>query len=341
MFFKNNKINLGIMTVSIFLIPILFILILKMYYYILPGEEIGEIGDWISFSGGYVGAILALLGIWGQIVVQRRREESEKKEKDIGFLKYLVFTIENNIDNLENDYIFYKNTYFGNEFYENGYNENLFPKNIIEDYFNTLFKYEWSGLFFSVNKNIDKFNEMLNYVKINKSVNNTLFKEFKDMLSADAEAEKEIEERGSYTNDRYRYLYEMISVIGSISDCICSIDSKNKDEKLDDIFSKIEFSESSFDGIYSLFKEKVLNEKYLRVKLYEATDINFIKVELYLFSLFIVKNVIDDSFIDYKYFRKFKELQTFVNTQIEFIRVLIDLKLNLPILKENIESEYK
>ena len=41
--------------IIILLIPIIFIGVLKLYYLIIPGEEIGSKGDWISFSGGYIG----------------------------------------------------------------------------------------------------------------------------------------------------------------------------------------------------------------------------------------------------------------------------------------------
>lgn len=327
------------MTVLVFAIPIIFIYILKLYYF-MPGEEIGDVGDWISFSGGYIGALLALFGIWGQIAVQRKNEENEKKEKDIGFFKYLVFIIENNIYSLEDDYIFYENISFDKNFDKINYDENMFPKNIIEDYFNTLFKYEWSSLFFLINKNIDRFNEILSYIKTNKNINKTLFKEFKCILNEDAEAEAERDRRGTYTTDYDRYLYQRIVSVESIYNCIDRINIKNRNQKLEDIFSEIDEIDS-FDSKYKSFKEKKLNKHYLRNELYETNDMVLIKIELYLFSLFIIKSVIDDSFVNYKYFKKFKELEKFINFQIEFIKILIYLKSNLPLLKANIENEYK
>ena len=62
--------------IIILLIPIIFISVLKLYYLIIPGEEIGSKGDWISFSGGYIGSIIAVWGIWWQV-------SNEKKNKEI------------------------------------------------------------------------------------------------------------------------------------------------------------------------------------------------------------------------------------------------------------------
>lgn len=75
MFNKNRKFDLLVASLFVVITPILFIGVLKFYYFIIPGEEIGEVGDWISFSGGYIGALLALIGIWKQI-------ENDKKEKE-------------------------------------------------------------------------------------------------------------------------------------------------------------------------------------------------------------------------------------------------------------------
>ena len=329
------------MFVIALVIPIIVIGLLKGYYIVIPGEEIGKVGDWISFSGGYIGALLGLLGIWSQIEKEKKEKELEKKEKNIGFFKYLVFTIENNINNLEDDYIFYKNTSFKNEFNEDSYNENLFPKNIIEDYFNTLFKYEWSSLFFYVNENINKFNGIFMHIKTNSKINKKFFEDFKKDLKIDAEKEDEIEKNGGYTSTYSRDLVDNLDVVDDIYNCICHIELNNKTDKLDEIFAKIIYLDINFEQNYSLFKEKMFNQEYSRTNLYRSEDINFIRKELYLMSLYIIKITLNDSFNDYKYFKKFTELEKFINLQIKCIRILVYLKDNLQRLKENIESEYK
>ncbi|WP_338998856.1 hypothetical protein LC560_01555 [Fusobacterium animalis] len=60
--------------IVILLIPITFVIILKLYYLIIPGREIGSKGDWISFAGGYIGSIIGLWGIRWQV-------DNEKKNK--------------------------------------------------------------------------------------------------------------------------------------------------------------------------------------------------------------------------------------------------------------------
>lgn len=80
----------------IFIVPIIFIVILKLYYIIIPGEEIGQISDWISFSGGYIGALVALGGIWLQI-----NYNENKLKKDIKL--YLLETIKYNLNKLNSE----------------------------------------------------------------------------------------------------------------------------------------------------------------------------------------------------------------------------------------------
>ena len=60
--------------IVILLIPIIFVIILKSYYLIIPGREIGSKGDWVSFAGGYIGSIIGLWGIRWQV-------DNEKKNK--------------------------------------------------------------------------------------------------------------------------------------------------------------------------------------------------------------------------------------------------------------------
>lgn len=84
----------------VLIIPILFIGVLKLYYLIIPGEEIGEIGDWIGFSGGYIGALVALGGIYFQILEDKKNKEIEEKKHLLkqkqNILKYLEFNLNKN-----------------------------------------------------------------------------------------------------------------------------------------------------------------------------------------------------------------------------------------------------
>lgn len=79
---KNNKIIPPLISIAIIIFPFLLVLFLKVTYEIIPGEEIGEIGDWIGFLGGYAGAIVAIFGIWYQLQENKRNElEKEKRKK--------------------------------------------------------------------------------------------------------------------------------------------------------------------------------------------------------------------------------------------------------------------
>lgn len=84
------------------IVPIIFIIILKFYYQHLPGEEIGSVGDWIGFAGGYIGAILALAGIWWQMSSENKIKEREENEEYHFLLEYIYTITQRNLKELEN-----------------------------------------------------------------------------------------------------------------------------------------------------------------------------------------------------------------------------------------------
>ena len=88
--------------IIILLIPIIFIGVLKLYYLIIPGKEIGIKGDWISFSGGYIGSIIALWGIWWQVSNEKKDKEIKEEQKYKNFKKYVERIIDFNLKELEN-----------------------------------------------------------------------------------------------------------------------------------------------------------------------------------------------------------------------------------------------
>lgn len=88
--------------VVILLIPIIFVIILKLYYLIIPGREIGSKGDWISFAGGYIGSIIGLWGIWWQVNNEKKDRETKEEQKYKNFKKYIEQIIDFNLKELEN-----------------------------------------------------------------------------------------------------------------------------------------------------------------------------------------------------------------------------------------------
>jgi len=87
-YLENKRIKLFIFGILVFITPIVFVGLIKLYYVIVPGEEIGEKGDWISFAGGYVGALLALGGIWWETNHKKREKEKKENEEYDNFLSY-------------------------------------------------------------------------------------------------------------------------------------------------------------------------------------------------------------------------------------------------------------
>lgn len=97
--FKHHKLFFTFL--FIFGTPIFFIGILKLYYVILPGKEIGSVGDWISFSGGYVGAILALGGIWWQINHSKLEKQAELEEEYNNLIIFILDILNYNLKELK------------------------------------------------------------------------------------------------------------------------------------------------------------------------------------------------------------------------------------------------
>jgi len=88
--------------IVVLLIPIIFIIILKLYYLIIPGREIGSKGDLVSFAGGYIGSIIGLWGIWWQVNNEKKDRETKEEQKYKNFKKYIEQIIEFNLKELEN-----------------------------------------------------------------------------------------------------------------------------------------------------------------------------------------------------------------------------------------------
>lgn len=96
---KKSKLIPLLIINLILIFPFLLVLFLKVTYEIIPGEEIGNVGDWIGFLGGYVGAIIAIFGIWYQLQEEKRREikaeEDRKKENIISLFHLFIDACEN------------------------------------------------------------------------------------------------------------------------------------------------------------------------------------------------------------------------------------------------------
>lgn len=93
--FYNNKFFIAMLIVAT---PFLFILVLKFIYAYVPGEEIGDKGDWISFAGGYLGVIGAVCIVWYQM-------KKEEKDEIRGLLYYIKDILECNKNNYTLEYM--------------------------------------------------------------------------------------------------------------------------------------------------------------------------------------------------------------------------------------------
>lgn len=79
----------------IFTIPITLVSLLKNVVLYIPGTMIGSIDGWLSFLGGYTGALLALGGIWWQIKENNSKEINAKTNSENDAL-YSFFVLVSN-----------------------------------------------------------------------------------------------------------------------------------------------------------------------------------------------------------------------------------------------------
>ncbi|WP_281699687.1 hypothetical protein [Cetobacterium somerae] len=317
-------------------IPIIFIGVLKIYYLLIPGEEIGEVGDWISFSGGYIGALLGLWGIWSQIEKEKKEKEIEKKEKNLGFLKYLAFILRKNIKTFENDCIFYENIIKFNSLKFN-YSKNIFPANIIESHFNTIFKYKWSELFFEINTKLDEFYKKIK--ELEELENDNLYSKLREQVNIEYKEEIEFSKKYNLLEPHWINVHNYLECIDLLVDLDTS--KNNIKELLDDQFHIIDKYFNEFDEEYTKFNKINYNRIYDRKNLYNADNINNIKMELHLIILFLELKVINDVLVKPKYFKTFFQLFKHLELRIYLTDTYMYLKNNLPILKKNIENEYE
>lgn len=102
-FIKNHKEAMFIFIIII--TPFIFLLTLKLIYTFLPGIEIGEVGNWIEFSGTYLGAIIGITGIAYQIYRQSEdRKEDEKKaiiKERAGAKRFVIYYLKVLKENIE------------------------------------------------------------------------------------------------------------------------------------------------------------------------------------------------------------------------------------------------
>lgn len=95
----------------IFIIPLTLVSLLKNIVFYIPGSTIGSIDGWLSFLGGYTGALLALGGIWWQIKVSNDKkieddnnkiiiENKNHKKEYIRCLTYILNIVGKNLDYL-------------------------------------------------------------------------------------------------------------------------------------------------------------------------------------------------------------------------------------------------
>ena len=86
--------------------PLICEIIIQFLYDSLPGKAIGEVTDWISFSGGYVGSILTIAGVYYQISKEEKNRKQdtlmEKIDKEMGALKYFEYVFEDTLLYMEN-----------------------------------------------------------------------------------------------------------------------------------------------------------------------------------------------------------------------------------------------
>ncbi|MGL4902306.1 MAG: hypothetical protein ACRC3I_04485 [Cetobacterium sp.] len=110
----------------IFIIPLTLVSLLKNIVFYMPGSTIGSIDGWLSFLGGYTGALLALVGIWWQIKENNSKEMNAKINSENEALFSFFVLVSNYSDTIKEISEMYLKNYLDDEsittFDENLYN---------------------------------------------------------------------------------------------------------------------------------------------------------------------------------------------------------------------------
>ncbi|MGL5277789.1 MAG: hypothetical protein ACRC8M_01730 [Cetobacterium sp.] len=85
----------------IIIVPLTVVIILKNIEVYLPGDMIGSFDGWLSFLGGYIGALLTLSGVWWQIKENNLKEDSKKNADQSEALCSFFILISNFSDNIK------------------------------------------------------------------------------------------------------------------------------------------------------------------------------------------------------------------------------------------------
>lgn len=121
----------------------MYVFFIKMIYLYAPGEMVGKIGDWISFSGGCIGAIGAILGVYFQFENEKknRKEDFERGiiEKQQGAIEFFKIFFEQVIYGLENlETFFFNATTKGHNLEKSEFLKSKIPSSIYWEMYNKL-----------------------------------------------------------------------------------------------------------------------------------------------------------------------------------------------------------
>ena len=124
----NSKIKYIFGCLLIFIIPITLVSLLKNIVLNMPGSTIGSIDGWLSFLGGYTGALLALGGIWWQIKENNSKEINAKINSENDALYSFFILVSNFSDTIKEISEMYLTNYLDDQsittFDESMYNYN-------------------------------------------------------------------------------------------------------------------------------------------------------------------------------------------------------------------------
>lgn len=286
--FCNNKYFVAGLIIGA---PFLFVLVLKFIYAYVPGEEIGDPGDWISFTGSYLGVIGAVGAVWWQM---RKEERDEIK----GLLFYIKKILKNNKENYTLEYMYKINSQalsVATIWYRDVSKINLKNFKLEKEDELLLYKHGYSD-YIELNDRISKIIDSYYFTFKEENIFFEIFKLYKkNKIEQKSLEQKNLEKEIDKINDILLNLAQYFS-------CLSSKPFKNK-EKLAEIKNQISSLNKKTIERYTRDNEplKYLDEKFLVLcATTTKKDVKKKIQEIYSFFINIYFIFITDTSLDYE-----------------------------------------
>lgn len=181
--------------------------------------------DWSGFLGSYLGGgisgVITLTGVWWQVT---KNDKKEKREKTIGVLKGILYSINRNLETDNLKLIKFKSFqvldyYYDGVIYSKFYDDyiyEIFPEVIKENY-KIIFELDFGKKIIDLNENIEEFNKNYKFLALDLGERKCILEKIEEILKGyNQKSTIDLKIQNSQIN--YRKIINIIEEIKVLSD---------------------------------------------------------------------------------------------------------------------------